>query len=86
MNEKSVIRVGLAPKYPEVAEHFKVAASQFTTEADILDQCVPLLGWASPEGPDPGRNARVTKLLDQARESYARGISEIEKALDVIVK
>jgi len=76
--------IGLAPKYPEATEHFRVAASQFTTEADVLDQCVPLLGWESPEGPDPERNTRVTKLLDRAREYYSRGISEIEKALDVI--
>jgi len=74
----------LVPKYPEVAGCFESAASYFTTEADMLDQYVPLLGWKSPEDPDPERNARVTILLGQARESYARGIGEIEKALDVI--
>lgn len=80
----SEFMLGLVPKYPEVTEYFTAAASQFATEADMLDQCVPLLGWESPEGPDPERNARVTILLDRARESYARGIREIEKALDVI--
>jgi hypothetical protein len=76
--------LGLTSKYPEAAEHFRTAASQFTTEADMLDQCVPLLGWESPEGPDSERNVRATILLDRARESYTRGIGEIEKALDVI--
>jgi len=74
----------LAPKYPEATGHFRTAASQFAKEADMLDQCVPLLGMESPEGPDPERNVRVTKLLDRARDHYSRGISEIEKALDVI--
>jgi hypothetical protein len=80
----------LAPKYPEAAGYFRAAASQFAKEAGMLDQCVPLIGedpltgWRSPEGPDPERNARATILLDRARESYARSIGEIEKALDVI--
>jgi len=71
----------LAPKYPEVAEHLECAAAHFATEADMLDQCVELLGWESPKGPDPERNARATTLLSQARDCYARGIEETEKAL-----
>jgi len=40
-----------------------------------------LIGWNTPEGPDADRNAKVAKLLKQARDNYANAINEIEQAL-----
>jgi hypothetical protein len=74
----------LSPKYPEASQHFDKAVAQFTAEADTLDQCNEHLGWQTPEGPDPERNARVAPLLTQARDGYAAGIDAIEEALEVI--
>ena len=73
----------LGPQYPQAKGHFERAAASFVAEADALDQCDPLLGWGSPEGPDPDRNARLVPLLRQARDGYARAIGEIEAALAV---
>jgi len=74
----------LAPKYPQVRAHFERAAAAFIAEVDALDAAVPLLGWEAPEGPDPERNAQLVPLLRQARDGYARGIDEIEAALDMM--
>ena len=74
----------LVPRYPEATAHFERAAGHFAAEADALDQCVPLLGWESPPGPDAERNARAAVLLRQARDCYARGIDEIEGALRIL--
>ena len=71
-------------KYPQVQAHFERAAAAFIAEADALDAAVPLLGWDAPDGPDPERNAQLVPLLRQARDGYARGIGEIEAALDMI--
>jgi len=43
-----------------------------------------LLWWNAPEGPDAKRNAKASELLGKARDSYASGIQEIEKALTFI--
>jgi hypothetical protein len=74
----------LAPKYPEATQHFEKAAAQFTAEADALDLCNEHLGWQTPEGPDPERNAHAAELLSKARDSYAAGIDFIEKAIEAI--
>ena len=71
----------LVPRYPEARAHLEHAAGHFAAEADALDQCVPLLGRESTPGPDAERNARAAVLLRQARDSYARGIDDIEGAL-----
>lgn len=71
----------IAPKYPEVASYLNSAAEHFKAEADVLDQGADLLWWGAPEGPDAERNAKAVKLLSRARENYASGIKEIEKAL-----
>jgi len=76
----------LVPRYPEAAEHLKQAAEHFASEADALHEGAELLfpGWQLPEKADPEKNAGVAELLSQARENYARGIDEIEGALQVI--
>ena len=74
----------LSSSYPRASAHLLNAAARFTAEAVALDQCEPLLGWQSPEGPDTDRKARAALLLGQARDSYARGIASIEQALSVI--
>ena len=74
----------IAPRYPEASEYLERAAEHFKAEADVLDEGAHLLWWKSPEGPDPERNAKAAELLSKAREHYARGIEEIEGALQVI--
>ena len=76
----------IAPNYPEASEHLNKAAEYFKAEADILDSGADLLWWNAPEGPDPERNAKASELLGKARDNYASGIQEIEKALEVINK
>ena len=80
----SAFMLELAPRYPEATAALQCAASHFAAEADVLDQCVPLLGWESPAGPDVERNAHAVALLRQARDCYVRGIGEIEEALRVL--
>jgi hypothetical protein len=75
----------IADKHPQAADHLRRASEGFRAEADLLDQCVPLLGWESPEGPDAERDAQASRLLRQARGEYARGIEEIEGALALIL-
>ena len=74
----------LAPKYPDAASHLETAAKCFAAEADALDRCGQHLGWQTPEGPDPQRNAHASKLLAEARDGYAAGIDAIERALEII--
>ena len=74
----------IAPKYPEIFEHLKMAAEHFKAEADTLDSGADLLWWDAPKGPDAERNLKAVNLLSKARESYASGIMEIEKALSMV--
>ena len=74
----------IAPRYPEAAEHLTEAAKHFTAEGNTLDVACSLLGWESPEGPDPERNAKVATILSTARDSYRRGIECVEAALPKI--
>jgi hypothetical protein len=74
----------IAPKYPQAEAYLERAAVAFTVEADALDTAVPFLGWEAPEGPDAVRNDRLVPLLRQARDGYARGIGQIESALDAM--
>jgi len=71
----------IAPKYPRAAEHLKRAAEHFETEVMWLDRAEKQLWWNSPAGPDPKRNAEAADFLQKARDAYASGIAEIEKAL-----
>ena len=57
------------------------AAQAFVSETDALDAAVPLLGWESPEGPDPERNTRLVPLLQKAMDGYAQAIDTIESVL-----
>ena len=74
----------IAPKYPQAEAYLERAAVAFTVEADALDTAVPFLGWEAPVGPDRVRNDRLVPLLQQARDGYARGIGQIERALDAM--
>ncbi len=71
----------LAAAYPMATHALERAAACFTAEAETLDACDSLLGWATPEGPDPQRNAYAADLLAHACDAYATGISAIDKAL-----
>ena len=76
----------IAPKYPKATQHLESAAKHFAAEADGLDRGADLLWWQSPKGPDLERNAKAAELLSKARDSYAKGIEEIEKALALLEK
>jgi len=71
----------IAPRYPQAQDQMEYAAQAFISEADALDAAVPLLGWESPEGPDPERNAHLVPLLQRARDGYAQAIDTIESVL-----
>lgn len=71
----------IAPKYPTAKKDLEDAAKCFEAEADTLAKGENLLWWQAPEGPDAERNARVVRLLIEARADYARGIECIEQAL-----
>jgi hypothetical protein len=74
----------IASEYPEAAAQLERAAGHFAAEADALDECLPLLWWESPVGPDAERNAKAATVLGRARDSYARAVDEIEAALAAI--
>jgi len=76
----------LAPKYPRAAEHFKRAVEHFDAEADALDVCRDKLtrGWQGWKKPDRALTARMVGELTRARDVYAKGIEEIERALQLI--
>ncbi len=74
----------IAPKYPEATQHLERAAKYFEDEADILDSGADLLWWDAPKGPDAERNAKAAELLSKARESYASGIDEIQRAVQAM--
>jgi hypothetical protein len=73
----------IAPRYPRADSLLVKAAREFTAEANVLGQAMPLLGWESPEL-DPARNAQVWPLLAAARDHYATGIGLIEEALELL--
>lgn len=74
----------ISPGYPGASDHLSRAADHFEAQADTLDRCDPVFGWQTPEGPNPDRNERAAALLTEARNHYAKGIEEIEAALEVI--
>lgn len=74
----------IAPKYQKAQNNLVLASENFRQEADILDKCLPLLWWDSPEGPDTDRNKAAGELLSQAAEQYKQGIKNIESALNEI--
>lgn len=76
----------LAPRYPKAKAHLERAAGHFAAEGDALDELHKLDGfnWGSPSKPDPKRNARAAELLARARDAYAAGIGQIERALETI--
>ena len=71
----------IAPRYPQAQDQMEHAAQAFVSETDALDAAVPLLGWESPEGPDPERNTRLVPLLQKAMDGYAQAIDTIESVL-----
>ena len=73
----------IAPRYPKAADSLTKAASEFTAEADAWTRPPALIGWQSPEQ-DPDRNAKLWPLLAEARDHYAAGITQIEKALALL--
>ena len=76
----------IAPAYPAGKRGLIRAANCFEAEAEALDACCPLLGWESPEEPEPRCNTVIADLLAHACDAYATGIASIEQALDGITK
>jgi hypothetical protein len=73
----------LASKYPTPRKSFERAAECFVAEADALNEAAEILfpGWELPAEASRETNDRVAALLCTARDNYARGIDEIERAL-----
>ena len=76
----------LAIKYPVAEEPFERATGHFAAEADALNEAAEMLfpGWQLPKEAGREMNDQVAVLLHTARDNYARGIDEIERALKVI--
>jgi len=76
----------LAPKYPDVKSNYESAAKFFVAESDALDECANLLfpDWKLPKNFDRETNVRAADILNRARDSYAGGIGEIGRALEVM--
>jgi len=70
----------IAPHYEPAKEPLLAAARAFHAEADALDSAGKLIGWESPTE-DAGRNEKLWPILARARDHYARGVAEVEKAL-----
>jgi hypothetical protein len=76
----------LACKYPQATAYLECAASHFAAEADALNESAEMLfpGWELPQEVNGKTNEKVAALLRTARDNYARGIDEIESALDAM--
>jgi hypothetical protein len=76
----------LKDKYPGGETPLERAAQQFLAEADALNEAAEMLfpGWELPKQASRETNDQVAALLRTARESYARGIDKIERALAAI--
>jgi hypothetical protein len=72
----------IASGYADATEELEQAAASFDAEAKLLEEGRSLLGWNTPEGPDPERNREAAALLAEARDRYAGGIAAIERALE----
>ncbi len=71
----------IAPGHPAGAEALHKAADHFRAEADLLDRLKPLIGWGTPDGPDPEHNRPVADTLASARYHYVVAIEALETAL-----
>ena len=56
------------------------------TTGEEQAKCAKLLfpDWKLPKNFDRGTNVRAADLLNQARDNYAGGTGEIERALEVM--
>jgi len=73
----------LKAAYPEGEMPLERAAQHFLAEAGALNEAAEMLfpGWELPKEASRETNDKAATLLRTARESYARGIDEIERAL-----
>lgn len=71
----------IAPRHAAGEKALLRAGAHFRAEADALDATAGLIGWGTPDGPDPARSARVATLLGQARDRYVLATSALEEAL-----
>jgi hypothetical protein len=76
----------MAAKYPQASDPLDIAALHFEAESGALHTCAELLfpGWELPRVANAALNARVTSLLADARDLYARGMDNIFQALEII--
>lgn len=73
----------LAAKYPEVKENFLRAAHHFELDSELLCEIGDKVFKEYKEA-NPERAKRAVELFTKARNNYAQGINEIEKALQKI--
>jgi hypothetical protein len=76
----------LEKKYSQANAHLERGAEHFLAEADALNESAEMLfpGWELPQEASREVNDRAAALLRTAREHYACGISEIERALETM--
>jgi hypothetical protein len=73
----------LAPKYPDAKEQLLRAAKHFEKESSILGEIGDKV-FEEYKEPDPEKANKTADLFTKARDNYAQGINEIEKALQKI--
>jgi hypothetical protein len=73
----------LAPKYPEVRDHFLRSAEHFELDSKTLGEIGDKV-FNEYEEANPKKAKRAVEFFTKARNSYAQGISEIEMALQKI--
>jgi|GEM_PF-888442 len=73
----------IRPRNATAVEPLERAAVAFAREADVLDElrAQPGWNWEGKAQPGPAAAARAAALLEQARDQYAQGITQIEEAL-----
>jgi hypothetical protein len=76
----------LALKYPAAKGPFERAAKHFVAEADALNESAEVLfpGWQLPKEANRQVSNKVAVLLRTVRDHYARGINQIERALEAM--
>jgi hypothetical protein len=73
----------IAPKYPAMQDDLMSAAAHFAAEAQALEDCQQLLfpDWSQSLAMDDAKRVQAHEHLGKARDEYAAGIAEMEKAL-----
>ncbi|HWT76334.1 MAG TPA: AraC family transcriptional regulator [Mobilitalea sp.] len=67
-----------------ILENLKYAELNFEREVELLAQARPYLSWESPWGVNEERSVKLAPILNEAADSYEKGIEYIEKTLECL--